>query len=109
MNVKQVLSSALADLEGAMPELEPSGDRTHPGWTTISEIKILLFGSEHYIIKGGVLYRCWHEGKRTLEMFQSDVDWARTGGIGYIDGLVQLGYELEPKTCVTFPPIPTIE
>ena len=29
---------ALADLEGIMPEFEPSGDRTHPGWLTIAEL-----------------------------------------------------------------------
>jgi len=33
---------ALADLEGIMPEFEPSGDRTHPGWTTISELRQAL-------------------------------------------------------------------
>ena len=30
---------ALADLEGIMPEFEPSGDREHPGWETIKELK----------------------------------------------------------------------
>ena len=30
---------ALADLEGIMPEFEPSGDREHSGWKTIEELK----------------------------------------------------------------------
>lgn len=30
---------ALADLEGIMPEFEPDGDRTHPGWETIKDLK----------------------------------------------------------------------
>jgi len=32
----------LADLEGIMPEFEPSGDREHPGWTTIEELKAAI-------------------------------------------------------------------
>jgi hypothetical protein len=31
--------NALADLEGIMPELEPSGDREHPAWRTIEELR----------------------------------------------------------------------
>ena len=30
---------ALADLEGIMPEHEPSGDRKHPAWETIRELQ----------------------------------------------------------------------
>jgi|688.fasta_scaffold1241902_3 hypothetical protein len=30
---------ALADLEGIMPEFEPSGDREHPAWQTIKELR----------------------------------------------------------------------
>ncbi|MCP4537723.1 MAG: hypothetical protein GY832_11295 [Chloroflexi bacterium] len=33
---------ALADLEDIMPEFEPSGDREHPGWQTIGELKSAL-------------------------------------------------------------------
>jgi hypothetical protein len=33
-----VCKNALADLEGIMPEFEPSGDRTHPAWKTIREL-----------------------------------------------------------------------
>jgi len=33
---------ALADLEGIMPEFEPSGDRTHSAWKTIRELHIAL-------------------------------------------------------------------
>lgn len=32
-------SNALADLEGIMPEFEPSGDRQHPAWMTIAELR----------------------------------------------------------------------
>ena len=37
-----VLRYALADLQDVMPEFEPSGDRTHPGWQTIEDIKVAL-------------------------------------------------------------------
>ena len=33
---------ALADLEGIMPEFEPSGDRQHPGWQTIAGLEDVL-------------------------------------------------------------------
>ena len=33
------LRCALADLEGIMPEFEPSGDREHPAWETIKLLK----------------------------------------------------------------------
>ena len=39
--VKLALRCALADLEGIMPEFEPSGDREHPAWKTIKLIKSL--------------------------------------------------------------------
>ena len=35
----QLVREALADLEGIMPEFEPSGDRQHPAWTTIERLK----------------------------------------------------------------------
>lgn len=38
----QAAKNALADLEGIMPEFEPSGDRTHPAWTTIEDLKDAL-------------------------------------------------------------------
>ena len=37
---------ALADLEGVMPEFEPSGDRTHPAWQTIKELKAVIKKAE---------------------------------------------------------------
>lgn len=40
-----LLRCAQADLEGIMPEFEPSGDRSHPGWTTLSEIARFLEGT----------------------------------------------------------------
>jgi len=33
---------ALADLMGIMPEFEASGDRKHPAWKTIKELKTVL-------------------------------------------------------------------
>jgi hypothetical protein len=33
---------ALADLEGIMPEFEPSGDREHPAWQTIKELQAAI-------------------------------------------------------------------
>jgi hypothetical protein len=37
--VTLALRCALADLEGIMPEFEPSGDREHPAWKTIKQLK----------------------------------------------------------------------
>lgn len=37
--VTLALRCALADLEGIMPEFEPSGDREHPAWETINLLK----------------------------------------------------------------------
>ena len=33
------LSCCLADLEGVMPEFDPSGDREHSGWTSIDQAR----------------------------------------------------------------------
>ena len=38
-NLLQLAQRALADLEGIMPEFEPSGDRQHPAWQTIAELQ----------------------------------------------------------------------
>ena len=38
----QACKCALADLEGIMPEFEPSGDRTHPAWETMKELKAAI-------------------------------------------------------------------
>lgn len=35
----QASTNALADLEGIMPVIDPSGDRHHPGWKTIEELR----------------------------------------------------------------------
>jgi hypothetical protein len=40
----QLIREALADLEGIMPEFEPSGDRTHPAWETIERLKAAIEG-----------------------------------------------------------------
>ena len=37
-----VANNALADLEGILPEFEPSGDRTHPAWQTIEELRQVI-------------------------------------------------------------------
>lgn len=39
----QAARCALADLEGILPEFEPSGDREHPAWQTIAELKAAIF------------------------------------------------------------------
>ena len=38
----QAAKNALADLAGIMPEFEPSGERTHPAWTTINELEAAI-------------------------------------------------------------------
>jgi hypothetical protein len=37
-----VARCSLADLEGIMPEYEPNGERLHPGWQTIEELKAAI-------------------------------------------------------------------
>lgn len=34
-----LLNCAIADLEGILPEYEPSGDRKHPAWQTLADLK----------------------------------------------------------------------
>ena len=34
-----VVRCAFLDLEGILPEFEPSGERLHPAWTTLAELK----------------------------------------------------------------------
>ena len=38
----ELVQNALADLEGIMPDYDQSGDREHPAWTTIEELKSAL-------------------------------------------------------------------
>jgi hypothetical protein len=38
----QAARCALADLEGILPEFEPSGDREHPAWQTIEELRAAI-------------------------------------------------------------------
>lgn len=33
---------ALADLEGVLPEADPSGDRTHPAWATLDDLRAAI-------------------------------------------------------------------
>jgi len=40
--------SALADLEGIVPEFEPSGDRRHPAWNTIRELQAIIAKAEGF-------------------------------------------------------------
>jgi hypothetical protein len=42
----QAAKCALADLEGVMPEFEPSGDRAHPGWQTIEDLRAAIEKAE---------------------------------------------------------------
>ena len=42
MELKTILRCALADLQGMVEEIDPSGDRVHPAWTTIREIEQLV-------------------------------------------------------------------
>jgi hypothetical protein len=37
---------ALADLEGVMPVVEPDGDRLHPGWKTIEDLRTAISNEE---------------------------------------------------------------
>lgn len=37
---------ALADMEGIMPEFDPDGDRTHPGWVTIEQLKSAIMDDD---------------------------------------------------------------
>lgn len=41
-HLQLIARCALADLQGVMPEFEPSGDRHHSGWTTIAELQAAL-------------------------------------------------------------------
>jgi hypothetical protein len=43
----QATRCALAELEGIMPEFEPSGDRAHPGWQTIDELRAAIEKAEN--------------------------------------------------------------
>jgi hypothetical protein len=38
----QAARCALADLEGILPEFEPSGNREHPAWQTIDELRAAI-------------------------------------------------------------------
>ena len=37
---------ALADLQGIIPEIEPDGNKQHPGWKTIKELKNVITKTE---------------------------------------------------------------
>jgi hypothetical protein len=38
--------AALADMEGIMPEFDCDGDRQHPGWQTIAELRAAIAKAE---------------------------------------------------------------
>lgn len=44
--ILSLLRCALADLYGVMPEFDPSGDREHPGWETIAELRSMVAAIE---------------------------------------------------------------
>jgi len=37
-----LLNCAIADLEGILPEYDPSGDKQHPAWKTLDELKNMV-------------------------------------------------------------------
>lgn len=39
--VLKVVQCAIADLDGMLPEVDPDGERTHPGWETVEELRYL--------------------------------------------------------------------
>jgi hypothetical protein len=45
-NSTALLKAAQADLQGVLPEVDPSGDREHPGWKTLEEIEVFLSSDE---------------------------------------------------------------
>ncbi len=45
-NLLAVCRCALADLEGILPEFEPGGDRQHPAWRTIKELRAAIVQAE---------------------------------------------------------------
>jgi hypothetical protein len=51
----QVAKNALAELEGIMPEFEPSGDREHPGWETINELQRVIARATNSFVSFGVV------------------------------------------------------
>ena len=48
INLKLLLVAkcAVADLEGIMPEFESSGERKHPAWKTINELRKAIAAAE---------------------------------------------------------------
>ena len=42
MRLESICRCALEDLEGIMPEFDPSGDREHSGWQTIAGLEDVL-------------------------------------------------------------------
>ena len=42
VSLHDAAKAALADLQGIMPEFEPSGERLHPAWKTIDELTTAL-------------------------------------------------------------------
>lgn len=64
---------ALADLEGIMPEFEASGDRTHPAWQTIKDLKKAIAIQRYLVVfvdgSGEVMVEMC-EGKPGMEDIQ---------------------------------------
>lgn len=42
----EALKCCVADLHGIMPEIDPSGDREHPGWLSIIEAEKAIASHE---------------------------------------------------------------
>lgn len=78
----QLIKNALADLEGIMPEFEPSGERTHSGWKTITELKNFLnqrgkFMSNGYEIKYNSLWKKWQISHENIGACIAEFDFLK--------------------------------
>jgi hypothetical protein len=65
-NLLLAAKCALADLEGIMPEHEPSGDRTHPAWKTIEDLKNAIRQSDLQLKFGEAIKRFGSEVVQTV-------------------------------------------
>ena len=72
MNTLTLLKCALADLQGIMPEVEPSGDRTHSGWQTITDLEKKI--SE---LESGKKYKVRVAWNREAVELMNEVGWEK--------------------------------
>ena len=74
---------AEADLQGILPEFEPSGDRKHPAWKTLAEISKFLKDRtaeesrlENALEACKALVSAYKGGERSGSIDWSDLDYA---------------------------------